>query len=163
MSEKSLVTRRGFIKGAAAVTGAGVLASVAPRMSQAETRPTPSKWDMETDVLVAGGGLAGCMAAIEAAQAGLKVVLLQATPDLGGNSRISSAWIRSVNTRWHEKLGISDTVEAYAKDIVDYGNGTRNPAKAKVIAAMSSVLVNRLMGYGVKFTDEKDTVNVVLS
>jgi hypothetical protein len=42
--------------------------------------------DLETDVLIAGGGLAGVCAAIAAARHGARVVLLQDRSRLGGNS-----------------------------------------------------------------------------
>src|SRR4051794_17888069 len=42
--------------------------------------------DLEADVLVAGGGLAGVSAAISAARQGAKVVLVQDRSRLGGNS-----------------------------------------------------------------------------
>src|SRR6266566_8567284 len=42
--------------------------------------------DLESDVLVAGGGLAGVCAAIAAARQGAKVVLVQDRSRLGGNS-----------------------------------------------------------------------------
>ena len=42
--------------------------------------------DLETDILVAGGGLAGVCAAVSAARHGARVVLLQDRSRLGGNS-----------------------------------------------------------------------------
>ena len=42
--------------------------------------------DLHTDVLIAGGGLAGVCAAIAAARNGAKVVLVQDRSRLGGNS-----------------------------------------------------------------------------
>src|SRR5690349_7173607 len=42
--------------------------------------------ELDTDVLVAGGGLAGVCAAIAAARQGARVVLLQDRSRLGGNS-----------------------------------------------------------------------------
>ena len=42
--------------------------------------------DLETDVLVAGGGMAGVCAAVAAARHGAKVVLVQDRSRLGGNS-----------------------------------------------------------------------------
>lgn len=117
------------------------------------------KWDEEADVVIAGGGAAGCMAAVEAAKAGKKVVLLQATPMLGGSSAISSGWVRACCTRWHEARGIKDTPEAYKADILRYGNGCRLEKKAEVIAKESTGFVNYLMDIGVKFTDEEDRAN----
>lgn len=83
--------------GSAAFLSASVFANTTNKNTQ--TR----KWDMSYDVVVAGGGAAGIMAAIKAAKAGAKVLLLQAAVVLGGNSAISSGWIRSVNTKWHAK------------------------------------------------------------
>lgn len=48
--------------------------------------PHMSLVDLKTDVLVAGGGLAGVLAAVSAARHGAKVVLVQDRSRLGGNS-----------------------------------------------------------------------------
>jgi hypothetical protein len=64
-------------------------ASIAPpgRSSAAEVHePNMALVDLETDLLVAGGGLAGVCAAIAAARHGLRVILLQDRSRLGGNS-----------------------------------------------------------------------------
>lgn len=44
--------------------------------------------DREVDLVVVGGGVAGMSAAIAGAKAGLKVVLLEAAPRLGGHARL---------------------------------------------------------------------------
>lgn len=158
MSDKQQLTRRTFLASTAGIAGASAAAAFAPAAAAMPAMP-PKKWVSQTDVVVAGGGVAGCMAALEAANGGARVLLLQATPDLGGNSRISSAWIRSANTRWHKAQGIVDSAAAYEQDILDYGAGTRDPKKAKVLAAGSAEFVDRLIDYGVKFADDKDTAN----
>ena len=57
------------------------------RSSAAEVHePNMALADLETDLLVAGGGLAGVCAAIAAARHGLRVILLQDRSRLGGNS-----------------------------------------------------------------------------
>ena len=64
-------------------------ASIAPpgRSSAAEVHePNMALVDLETDLLVAGGGLAGVCAAIAAARHGLRVILLQDRSRMGGNS-----------------------------------------------------------------------------
>lgn len=152
-------TRRGFLKGGSVAAGAALAATLMPTVPRAETMPLPKKWDITTDVVVAGGGVAGCMAAIEAANAGFNVLLLQAAVNLGGNSAISSGWIRATNTKWHRDRNIKDTNEAYVKDGLEYGNGTRSEAKLKVLAEKSGSFVDRLISYGVKFTNEEDRVN----
>lgn len=118
-----------------------------------------NSWDKTCDVVVAGGGAAGVMAAINAAKVGARVLLIQAAVVLGGNSAISSGWIRSVNTKWHARKGIKDTAEAYAQNIIDYGAGTRSPAKAKAIAERSHEFVDFLIDWKVPFTDDEDRFN----
>jgi hypothetical protein len=58
---------------------------------QTNRRPAPAERnmtlvDLDCDVLVAGGGLAGVLAAVSAARHGAKVVLVQDRSRLGGNS-----------------------------------------------------------------------------
>lgn len=136
--------------GAAAVLQAPIAAGAAAK--------SPA-WDAAFDVVVAGGGAAGVMAAINASKLGAKVLLIQAGVVLGGNSAISSGWIRSVNTKWHAKKGIKDTAKAYEQNIIDYGCGTRNPKKAAVIAARSHEFVDFLIDWKVPFTDDEDRFN----
>ncbi|MDR1980993.1 MAG: FAD-dependent oxidoreductase [Tannerellaceae bacterium] len=52
-----------------------------------QKQPAPSQTVMEgADLVVVGGGIAGCCAAISAARLGCKVVLIQNRPILGGNN-----------------------------------------------------------------------------
>ncbi len=61
--------------------------SVAPTSAPlAASEPHMHQVSLETDVLVAGGGLAGVCAAIAAARSGSRVVLVQDRSRLGGNS-----------------------------------------------------------------------------
>ena len=50
-------------------------------------------WDDETDLLVAGSGIAGCSAAIFARQRGLEVLVCEKTPVVGGTSATSGGFI----------------------------------------------------------------------
>ncbi|CAN0310642.1 unnamed protein product, partial [Discosporangium mesarthrocarpum] len=49
-------------------------------------------------IIVIGGGLAGLCAAIEAAEAGAIVVLLEKQKSIGGNSAKATSGINGVNT-----------------------------------------------------------------
>ena len=69
------------------------------------------------DVVVVGGGMAGCCAAISAARAGSGVVLVQDRPVLGGNSSSEvRLWILGAtshmgnNNRWAREGGIIDEI-----------------------------------------------------
>ena len=70
---------------------------------------------LECDVAVIGGGLAGVCAAITAARAGSKVVLVQDRPVLGGNASSEvRLWILGAtshmgnNNRWAREGGVID-------------------------------------------------------
>ena len=69
------------------------------------------------DVIIAGGGLSGTCAAITAARAGAKVVLVQDRPVLGGNSSSEvRLWILGAtshmgnNNRWAREGGVIDEI-----------------------------------------------------
>ena len=53
------------------------------------TNPILKKWDMEADVVVAGYGGAGAVAAIAAHDSGAEVLVLESTSAGGGNTIIS--------------------------------------------------------------------------
>ena len=81
---------------------------------------------LNADLAVVGGGLAGCCAAITAARAGMRVVLVQDRPVLGGNASSEvRLWILGAtshmgnNNRWAREGGVIDEI------MVD--NMRRNP------------------------------------
>lgn len=153
----SNISRRSMLT---AISLGGIAGLIPTTQVKAAEKPDVNLKDAEYfDVIVAGGGAAGCMAARTASHAGKKVLLVQAMPMLGGSSAISSGWIRACNTRWHQTRGIDDTTEAYKADIIAYGRGSRNEKKAEMISKTAGRFVNDLYSIGVEFTDEEDRVN----
>lgn len=74
-------TRRTFLTSSAAVAvGAPLLSAQAPEPAA----PKRSLRELETDVLVCGGGCAGTAAALSAARAGAKTLLVEKAPFAGG-------------------------------------------------------------------------------
>ena len=72
---------------------------------------------MSAALVVAGGGLAGCCAAITAARQGIKVILVQDRPVLGGNASSEiRLWILGAtshmgnNNRWSREGGVIDEI-----------------------------------------------------
>jgi len=72
---------------------------------------------LKVDFVVVGGGMAGVCAAIAAARAGVKVVLVQDRPVLGGNASSEvRLWILGAtshmgnNNRWSREGGIIDEI-----------------------------------------------------
>jgi predicted oxidoreductase len=72
--------------------------------------------DSAADVIVAGSGAAGLCAAIEAAEAGARVVVLEAQSTLGGASAMSGAGCCLVDTPLQAANGICDSVELALSD-----------------------------------------------
>src|SRR3954471_22309767 len=72
-------TRRKFVHSAA-----GLAAISAANVSLAESRATRERKTIQTDVLVCGGGCAGTAAAVAAARAGAKGLLVEKAPFAGG-------------------------------------------------------------------------------
>ncbi len=77
----------------------------------------PKESTLETDFVVAGGGLAGTCAAITAARAGIRVVLIQDRPVLGGNASSEvRLWTLGAtshmgnNNRWAREGGVIDEI-----------------------------------------------------
>lgn len=82
-----MTTRRQLIKTSLSLAAVPIGMSVAIEVAHAEDMP---QWDKETDVLVLGYGNAGSNAAIAAADAGAKVLILEKTAAGGGNVSVSS-------------------------------------------------------------------------
>ena len=55
--------------------------------------------DSKFDVIIVGGGAAGLSAAIEAAEAGSKVAVIEKMPLLGGSTLLSEGIVRSEERR----------------------------------------------------------------
>jgi 3-oxosteroid 1-dehydrogenase len=109
ISEKG-VTRRNLIKGIA--LGTGALALTGFGAGTAEAARIPKKWDKEADVVILGFGGAGACAAIEAADAGAKVLILEKQPqnNLINNTRMSGGIFHSP-----DPTGNKEALKSYAK------------------------------------------------
>ena len=68
--------------------------------------------DMETTVVVAGGGMGGLMTAAVAAYNGLDVVLVEKLPFVGGSLIVAGGGMITGNSEAFKEQGIDDNVEA---------------------------------------------------
>ncbi|MDP1533124.1 MAG: FAD-dependent oxidoreductase, partial [Rubrivivax sp.] len=69
------------------------------------------------DVVVVGGGGAGLAAAIEAAEAGASVLLLEKNAQLGGSTAWSIGSVTSSGTPHQRKRGINDSPAEHWADM----------------------------------------------
>jgi len=80
--KRESATRRQFVKASAVAAIGGVATDNAH--SAAEVHGKPSRTTVQTDLLVCGAGCAGTAAALAAARAGAKVLLVEKAPFAGG-------------------------------------------------------------------------------
>lgn len=99
--------------------------------------------ELEADLAIVGGGLAGTCAAITAARAGLRVVLIQDRPVLGGNASSEvRLWVLGAtshmgnNNRWAREGGVIDEI------LIE--NLHRNPEGNALI--LDTILLEKVIG-----------------
>lgn len=82
----------------------------------------------EADLCVVGGGLAGMCAAVSAARRGIRVVLMQDRPVLGGNASSEiRMWIRGANGRDVRETGLVEEIaleNCYRNPYMNFRYGT---------------------------------------
>ena len=111
-------SRRGFLKSAVAA-GAAVMASAAANAGIPAS--SVKKYDETFDVVIIGSGFAGMACAYKAAQAGLKILMLEKMSVVGGNSAIcggnvacpanpvQKAQASTIRTSWARSLTAATT------------------------------------------------------
>lgn len=135
--------RRDFIKlmivgGAAAVTSTA-MAWRWPRM----------RWDEEADVVIAGFGAAGTAGAVEAADHGASVLILEKMPIGGGTTLMSGGTIYASETSIQREAGIRDSAEGMFKFLMATGKGLNRQELVEVVAKQSGETVEWLISLGV--------------
>lgn len=78
-------------------------------VDEVETVTPHAPVERQADIVVVGGG-SGLVAAVKAAQAGKKVILVEKAKVLGGNTDYAHAFF-PVYTKWHEEAGMPDVRE----------------------------------------------------
>src|SRR5512136_1844507 len=80
--------------------------------------PQEVSGDVETDVLIIGGGGCGLIAALAAAEKGATVFLVEKEKAAGGNTSLSQAMVPAAGTSFQKDAGIEDSKELMAEDIL---------------------------------------------
>src|SRR5437763_5140494 len=119
-------------------------------MSTFEAPPVTERTSLSCDVLVIGGGTAGTMAAITAAEHGSSVLLLEKA-----HVRHSGALAMGMDGVNNAVIPGKATPEDYVAEITRANDGIVNQRTIMQTATRGFDMVRRLEGYGVKF--EKDS------
>lgn len=83
---------------------------------------------MQTQLLIVGGGLAGFAAALEAAEAGAEVLLLEKMAETGGSSAMSGGCLAFAGTDLQAAQGVQDSAAQLERDLLDVGQHENDPA-----------------------------------
>ncbi|MFI5781374.1 FAD-dependent oxidoreductase [Nocardia sp. NPDC051570] len=112
-------------------------------------------WDDEADVVIAGYGVAGAAAAIEAARAGAEVLVLERTGGWGGAAAMSGGFIYlGGGTPLQKALGFEDTPENMEKFLLAALGPGVDEAKIHDYCQGSVEHFHWLVAQGVPFKEE---------
>ena len=150
------LNRRDFMK---ATGGAAAMAGIAAggifvNPGKARAYALPEKWDHEADVVIIGFGGAGACAAIEAADAGASVIILEKSPVPGGSTAISGGIVYAAGTSVQKKAGVEDNAEEMFKYLKACGQGIADEKLLIVASDMSAENIEWMIRLGAEFTTE---------
>lgn len=138
------LTRRNALKAFAAASAAAAGTVALPAQARDTAASLPKKWDMTTDVLVAGSGIAGMSAAIAAIDNGAKVLVFEKGENYGGCARINGGIIALRNDT-------PDALYAHLTNPQNVEYRKNDPALVKKYAQMCWPTKAWLEAHGVKF------------
>ncbi len=107
----------------------------------------------EHDVVVVGAGIAGLAAALEAAEAGAQVLVLEKAPaaERGGNTRFSDAQIRYPHAA-DEYSPVSTTPAEFRADFLRVTQHRADPVLVDTLVAHAAEAVDWLTAHGVRWS-----------
>ncbi len=144
------MSRRRFLGGLAA---AGALAAAAGGAPFVWTRERRAQRKSQWDLIVLGAGTAGMPAAIFAAQAGARVLVIEKTAVVGGTLDRSTGQISGSQTVWQQARGIEDSPDAHYLDHMRINAWSSDPAVTRLFVNEAPATLNWLAASGFKVVD----------
>lgn len=108
---------------------------------------------MDADVVIVGAGAAGLSAAITAAEAGAKVVVLEKQGIPGGSTTRSGGKILAAGTEWQTKQGFEDDADQMYEYLMSFDDGTMNADMVRMFCDDSLENLTWLEELGVQVQD----------
>ena len=116
---------------------------------------TVRTWHTEADVIIVGGGGAGISAAIEAAELGADVIVLEASGEAGGSTAMAGGLIyMGGGTPVQKDCGFEDDIEEMYKFLLLAAGPHADRAKVRLYCERSLEHYDRLVRQGVEFKSE---------
>jgi flavocytochrome c len=124
--------------------------------------PAPAEVKTSADVLVIGGGGAGLVAGITAAENGASVILVEKMPAVGGNTLISATGITASDTKLHEAAARPFTKEDHFKKTMETSKNLADEKLVKLLVDSSNDAYEWLLTLGLKYKlDPKDAFWII--
>jgi fumarate reductase flavoprotein subunit len=139
------VRRRCFLVGS--VAGAAAMAGVLPApaaTTAVQTRDRRAAQKEAWDLVVVGAGTAGLPAAIFAAEAGARVLVIEKSAVIGGTLDRSTGQIAASRTVFQQAAGIEDSPDAHFADHMRINGWTSDPALTRLFVEEAPAAVNWL-------------------
>ena len=158
MVDANIMNRRNLVKTIVLGTGVGALGRIgvgypATPIPEGE-RSSGQNSDSTFDLLIVGAGNAGMPAAIQAADLGARVMLIDKNPFTGGMLNISGGHVSGANSKLQIRKGIDDSPHAHYRDAIRMGKYANNSELLKVAVENAGAMVDWLEDIGVEFTPE---------
>lgn len=102
------------------------------------------------DLAVVGAGAAGLCAALSAAEAGARVLLVEAADDIGGTLHLSHGQLSAGGTRLQAAQGIVDSPQAHFEDVMRLAEGRADPAVVRRAVDEAPAMVDWLLAAGLE-------------
>ena len=130
-----------------AMRDAGADLNAFPAKEEEEVAEKDKK-DLDTDVVIIGAGGAGMTAAINTAQAGKDVILLEKMPYAGGNTTKATGGMNAAETHYQAEQGIDDSVEQFVEDTMEGGHNINDKDLVTTLAENSAEAIDWLDSIG---------------
>ena len=142
---REALSRRQILIGASSAT---VGMAVVPGGRNAVQAADP--WDL----IIVGGGTAGLPAAIFAARRGARVLVIEASYQLGGTLFLSTGQMSAAGTRLQAQKGITDSVQLHFDDVMRITQNTADPELVRLAVTHAADTFDWLMDNGLTPLDD---------
>lgn len=126
---------------------------------ESETQVEVETIEYHTDIVVAGGGIAGLSAAVEAYHNGAEVMLLEKQPFVGGSTMLSGGKILAAESSIQQAFGEDSTWEELADYFYEVSEEQGDREFIDYIAQHSAESIEWLLEHGVEISEELEQLH----